>query len=84
MKRYEYVSINSDLVGLSGFEGYREIIDDYASRGYRFVGYVPTTVTMHGKLVEIDLVFEIDADALIDDREDIYWMNDDDCDGEII
>ena len=32
MKRYEYVSINSDLLGLSGFEGRRVIIDADAPR----------------------------------------------------
>ena len=27
---------------------------------YKYVGYIPTDITPHGKIVEMDLIFEID------------------------
>jgi len=39
-------------------EKHRQIIDDYASRGYRYVGYIPTVITDYGKIKDIDLIFE--------------------------
>ena len=60
MKKYEYVYINFDGFLGSGSEEHRQIIDEYAAKGYRYVGYVPTNMTPHGKIVEMDLIFEID------------------------
>ncbi|MEG1849340.1 MAG: DUF4177 domain-containing protein [Oscillospiraceae bacterium] len=59
MKQYEYVTIeNHRLIG-AGFEGYREIIDDYAKRGYRYAGLIP--IEIMGILQKFDLVFEREA-----------------------
>ncbi|MBE6536131.1 MAG: DUF4177 domain-containing protein [Ruminococcaceae bacterium] len=60
MKKYEYVSININGVLVAGSEEHRQIIDDYAAKGYQYVGYIPTKITSHGKIVEMDLIFEID------------------------
>ena len=60
MKQYEYVNININGLFTSGSEEHRQIIDEYAAKGYRYVGYVPTNITPHGKIVEMDLIFEID------------------------
>ena len=61
MKKYEYVNISIDNFFLgSGSEEHRQIIDEYAAKGYRYVGYIPTKITPHGKIVEMDLIFEID------------------------
>ena len=61
MKKYEYVNISIDNFFLgSGSEGHRQIIDEYAAKGYRYVGYIPTKITPHGKIVEMDLIFEIE------------------------
>ena len=60
MKKYEYVNINIDGFLGSGSEEHRQIIDEYAAKGYRYVGYIPTDITAHGKIVEMDLIFEID------------------------
>lgn len=60
MKKYEYVNINIDGFLGSGSEEHRQIIDEYAAKGYRYVGYIPTYITSHGKIVEMDLIFEID------------------------
>lgn len=60
MKKYEYVQVHiSKFIGAKS-EEHRQIIDDYASRGYRYVGYIPTVLTDYGKIKDIDLIFEID------------------------
>ena len=43
MKKYEYVRVVTSG-GLFGGElqKHREIIDEYAERGYRYVGFIPT------------------------------------------
>ena len=60
MKEYEYVSINIDGFLGAGSQEHRQIIDEYAAKGYKYVGYIPTDITPHGKIVEMDLIFEID------------------------
>ena len=60
MKKYEYVSINIDGFLGAGSEEHRQIIYNYAAKGYKYVGYIPTNITSHGKIVEMDLIFEID------------------------
>ena len=60
MKKYEYVSININGFLVAGSKEHRQIIDDYAAKGYKYVGYIPTNITPHGKIVEMDLIFEID------------------------
>ena len=39
---------------------HRQIIDQYAAKGYRYVGYIPTDITGHGVIRQVDLIFEID------------------------
>lgn len=61
MKAYEYVNIHiGKLVG-AGSEAHRTIIDEYAARGCRYVGYIPTNINNYGKITDLDLVFERDA-----------------------
>ena len=60
MKKYEYVNINIDGFFGSGSVEHRNIIDEYAAKGYRYVGYIPTSITPHGKITDMDLIFEID------------------------
>lgn len=62
MKKYEYVHIK-----LSKFMGakiedhqHRKIIKEYAEKGYRYVGYIPTIMSDYGKIKEMDLIFELD------------------------
>lgn len=44
----------------SGTDEHRQIIDQYAAKGYRYVGYIPTDITGHGVIRQVDLIFEID------------------------
>ncbi len=49
MKKYVYEEVEySSFLGCIT-ENYREIIDSYAKRGYRFVAAVPTRVSGYGK-----------------------------------
>lgn len=60
MKRYEYVNVHvGKLIGAKS-EEHRQIIDDYAKRGYRYVGFIPTDISDYGKIKDMDLVFELD------------------------
>lgn len=43
-------------------DDYREVIDTYAKQGYRYVGFIPSSIEYVGRIVEIDLIFEIDSD----------------------
>ncbi len=61
MKRYEYVPVKiSRFIG-SKCEEHRLIIDQYAYKGYKYVGFIPTVMNDNGKLKEIDLIFEIEV-----------------------
>ena len=64
MYRYEYGPLftgggffanNSDCQ-------HREIIDQYAAQGWRYVGYIPTQFTSNGGTKAIELIFEREAD----------------------
>ena len=60
MKKYEYVSVHiGKLVGAKS-EEHRQIIDEYAKKGYRYVGYIPTVISDYGKIKDMDLIFEMD------------------------
>lgn len=61
MKRYEYVEVH--MAGLFGgeLEEHRNIIDQYAANGYRYVGYIPVYIDMNGKIKDLDLIFEADC-----------------------
>lgn len=61
MKRYEYVNVHiGKFIGAIS-EKHRSIIDEYAAKGYRYVGYIPTNISDYGKIKDIDLIFEIDC-----------------------
>lgn len=65
MYKYEYVSVSAEMEGyLAKFNNvlslsdYREIIDQKAAQGWRYVGWMPTRESMKGYLRELDLIFE--------------------------
>ena len=41
-------------------ESHREIIDQKAAEGARYVGWFPIRQTSSGKTLEFDLIFEVD------------------------
>lgn len=62
--RYEFVRINTMGAGLfsNKTERHKDIINEYASKGYRYVGWFPSKSSniLEGVLEEVDLIFEID------------------------
>lgn len=65
MYTYEYETIICDFSGFGlfngkiyGVEDYRKIIDERASNGWRFVGFIPTKQRGTGHIEELDLIFE--------------------------
>ena len=61
MKKYVYVNVHIGQFFGAKSEGHRIIIDEYAAKGYRYVGYVPTNISDYGKIMDMDLIFEIDC-----------------------
>lgn len=57
MKQYEYVSVHIGKLFGAASEEHREIINDYAAKGWRYVGFIPTNMNDYGKLKDIDLIF---------------------------
>lgn len=62
MKTYDFERVKT--WGFFGAEvkDHRTIINEYAAKGYRYVGFIPTSMTSGGNLVEIDLIFEMDCE----------------------
>lgn len=61
MKKYEYVQVHINKFVGAKSEEHRQIINDYAARGYRYVGYIPTIISDYGKIKDMDLIFEKDV-----------------------
>ena len=61
MKRYELVNVKYGGTLSSKIEKHRSIIEEYAAKGYRYVGFIPTDINSHGMIYAIDLIFEIDV-----------------------
>lgn len=60
MKKYKYVNVYIGRFIGAKSEEHRDIINQYAAKGYRYVGYIPTKISEKGMIKAIDLVFEID------------------------
>lgn len=59
MKKYEFVTIkaHNNPVKDAIVSEHRNVIAEYAEKGYGFVGWVPTRFGASGKMLEMDLVF---------------------------
>ena len=60
MYEYKYVSVDpgADLFFGGSGAGHRQVIDQHAARGWRYVGGIPTGFTGHGVITSLDLIFE--------------------------
>ena len=60
--KYEYVTIKTVGKGIlsNKTNQHREIIDEYAAKGYRYVGWFPiqSSNILTGVIEEVDLIFE--------------------------
>ena len=61
MKKYVYVNVHIGKFFGAKSEEHRIIIDEYAAKGYRYVGYVPTNISDYGKIMDMDLILEIEC-----------------------
>ena len=52
MKRYEYVNIHIGKFCGAKSEEHRNIIDAYAAKGYRYVGYIPTDINVSQQVLQ--------------------------------
>ncbi len=50
MKQYTYVTIQNEKFWGADFTTHREIIDEYAAKGYRYIGFLPTVQNDYGKI----------------------------------
>jgi len=55
---YEYVRLPGKGTFSKEWQDHRGIIDEYAKKGYRYVGWFPTFVSREGVTVAVDLIFE--------------------------
>lgn len=62
--RYEYKRVRAKSSFLSKFmyDEHREIIDDMAKKGYKYVGFIPVEIIGYGVINIIDLIFEAPDD----------------------
>ena len=56
MKEYTYVNIHIGMFVGAKSEEHRAMIDQYAAKGYRYVGYIPTKISDYGKIKDMDLI----------------------------
>ena len=61
MKQYAYINVRVGRAFGGKCQEHREIIDQFAARGYRYVGYIPTIISDYGKIKDLDLIFEKDV-----------------------
>ena len=63
MKEYIHVNVRWRMHGLAVayVDEHREIINQYAAMGYRFVTAIPTEMKINGCVRKMDLIFEKEA-----------------------
>ena len=61
MYEYEYVTVTAEGGAATKFKEHREIIDRRAKEGWRYAGWIPAHSTNNGTVVQIDLIFEREA-----------------------
>ncbi len=63
MKKYEFVPIKvkNNVITSATMTEHRKIIEEYAAKGYAYIGYVPTLQGASGKTIEMDLIFETEV-----------------------
>lgn len=62
MKKYDFVTIKvkNNPVMNADLSEHRKVIEEYAAKGFSYKGYIPTVQGPSGKIIEMDLIFEIE------------------------
>lgn len=70
MYKYEYETVSCSLSGYGLFNGtvygideYKMIIEERASNGWRYVGFIPTKQRGTGHIEELELIFEKEVNS---------------------
>ena len=60
MTEYTYIELECEnkKATSSLVTGHREIIDEHAKNGYRYVGYIPLKMGPSGKILSMELILE--------------------------
>ena len=59
MYYYEYVEVHISGIIMGGrSQEHREIINKYSTKGFRYVGFIPSNIDSYGKFIDIELIFE--------------------------
>lgn len=60
MKEYKYVELECEnhKTSNSVVSGHKEIINEQAKNGYRYIGYIPINMGPSGKILSLELIFE--------------------------
>ncbi len=62
MKKYEFVSVYIEKLFGARSENHRQIINEYAEKGYRFIACIPTKINGNEVIINVDMVFEKDVE----------------------
>jgi|GEM_PF-1744921 len=71
--RYENVKYKQDILK-NILLSHREIIDNLARDGWRFVSAIPTLIRGYGMISELDLVFEREVHYYNENEREIYYI----------
>lgn len=60
MKKYEYAEIKYQEKGIlfSNTTEHRKLIDEYAKKGFQYIGFLPTEIDAKGSFRKIELIFQ--------------------------
>ena len=68
-EKYEYVQIHIGRMDGSKSGEIRQAINDYAAKGFRYVGFVPVRENDRRRITDMDLIFEKDAELSPDNAQ---------------
>jgi hypothetical protein len=58
--KYEFVRVDyqNHRTTTAELDGHREIIEEYADKGYEYAGFLPVKSGPSGKVLSVDLIFK--------------------------
>lgn len=52
------VDYENNKVSCAELTSHREVIEEYVSKGYKYLGFVPVKLGPSGKMLALDLIFD--------------------------
>ena len=68
MKQYKFVNLYINTLFGARSDEHQRIINVHASKGWRYVGYIPTEISGGGQIKRMDLVFEKDVEEGVEEN----------------